>query len=355
MKSVALKISIIIPCLNESATIEEAVIQAWKALRTNQITPSEIIVADNGSTDGSTGKVIKQNIARIIKVPVKGYGAALHWGIMRAKGDYVFFADADLSYDFSEIKKFIPLVQQNYDLILGSRLKGKISKGAMPLLNRYLGTPVLTFLVRIMYDIKTTDCNSGMRMVKKSFYKKLNMRNSGMEWASELLLKTAIAGGKYGEIPIKFYKDKRGVKPHLLRWIDGWRHLKAIILVKPNHLFLLVVIFGLLAIYFIQKSFDLAYFFALLSGSFILSTLAAKMLNFAIDNRKSKLISVINKLPIVLIAFFSTTLSFASLFIIPNTHLGTKLFIVSMVIIFDLWVFLIETIKTHLINSINKR
>lgn len=349
------KISIVIPCLNEASTIEKAVVQAQEAIKINRISSAEIIVADNGSTDGSIEKIVKQGVARIIKVPIKGYGAALHWGIMGAKGQYVFFADADLSYDFLEIRKFLPLIQQKYDLVLGSRFKGVILKGAMPFLNRYLGTPVLTFLIRIMYGINTTDCNSGMRMIRKGFYTNLNMRNSGMEWASELLLRTAMAGGTYGEVPITFYKDKRSVKPHLLRWTDGWRHLKAIILIKPNYLFLLVILFGILTIYFLKKSFDLTYFFALLSGSLFLSIIAAKILNFAIDKRESRMIRIVNKLPIVFLAVVLTVLSFLALFVIPNTHLGTKLFIISAVIIFDVWVFLIETIKTHLINSLNRR
>lgn len=345
-------ISIVIPCLNEASTIEEVVVRAKKALRKNGFSSSEVIVADNGSTDGSIENVLKQKIARLVKVPVRGYGAALHWGIMAARSKYVFFADADLSYDFSEIKLFVPFVQRDYDLVLGSRLRGRIMKSAMPFLNRYLGTPLLTFLIRVMYRISVSDCNSGMRMVKRSFYKRLNMRNSGMEWASELILKTAISEGKYGEVPIKFYKDKRGVKPHLLRWTDGWRHLKAIILIRPNYLFIPVAILGFFTVYFSGRSFDLTYFFGLLGGAMFLSVLAAKMLNYAVDNRRSRVIGIINKLPVVRIAAVLTTLAFVLLFIITEKHQGTKLAIISSVVIFDIWVFLIETIKTHLVNKL---
>jgi glycosyltransferase involved in cell wall biosynthesis len=345
-------VSIVIPCLNEASTIEKAVLLARKALKSIKVGSPEIIVADNGSTDGSVQKTLRQNIARVVKVPVRGYGAALHWGIMNAKSKYVFFADADLSYNFMEIKKFLPFIHRDYDLVLGSRFEGRISEGAMPFLHRYFGTPILTFLIRIMYGIKTTDCNSGMRLVRKSFYKKLKMRNSGMEWASELLCKTAIAGGKYGEVPIRFYKDKRGRKPHLLSWADGWRHWKAIFLIKPNYMFAPVIVCGFLAAYFVKRYFALTYFFSLLAGSIFLSVLAAKMLNYATGSTQSRIINIVNKMPIVVIAAFLSICSFIALFVIPDVHLGTKLGIASAVIIFDVWVFLMETIKTHLVNRL---
>jgi len=224
----------------------------------------------------------------------------------------------------------------------------------MPFLNRYIGTPLLTLLIRVIYGLNTTDCNSGMRMIKKSFYKELNMRNSGMEWASELLLKTALHAGRYAETPITFYKDRRGKPPHLLRWSDGWRHLKAIVLIKPNCLFGPLLILVALTSFFLKRSFDLTFFLSLLSGSLFLSILAAKMLNYAIDNKKSRLISILNRIPLAVLAIVATFIAFISLFVISNQHLGTKLFIASSVIIFNIWVFLMETIKTHLINPLPK-
>jgi len=345
-------LTFLVPCLNEVETIEKAVKSAHQAGRKWLPEKFEILVTDNGSTDGSQRKVSKQGIARLIKVSVRGYGAALHWGILKAKGEFVLYADADLSYDFGETKKFLKYLAKNYDLVLGSRIKGKIDKGAMPLLNRYLGTPVLTTLIRLMYRIKTTDCNSGMRMVRKDFYKSLKMRNSGMEWASELLLKTALHQGKYAEVPINFHQDWRKRPPHLLRWVDGWRHLKAIVLLKPNSLAIPLLFFAILTGIFVKTSFGISFFFALLTGALFLSILAIKILHDAIEGTQSRVLRFIQKFPIVPLAIFITILGFIQLFLIADQHLGTKLFISSTVIIFDMWVFLIETIKTHLVNRL---
>lgn len=347
-------LSLVIPCLNEEGTIEEAVETAYQAGKKWVPGKFEVVVADNDSSDGSVEKVKKQGVARLIKVPVRGYGAALHWGILKAKGKFVLYTDADLSYDFQETKKFIPFIKKDFDLILGSRMKGKIDEGAMPFLNQYLGTPLLTGLIRLIYRIKTTDCNSGMRMVKKSFYQTLHMRNSGMEWASELLLKTALHKGKYAEVPINFYKDQRNRPPHLLRWADGWRHLKAIVLLKPNSLAIFLPIFLIIAVVILPKSFGVAFFFGLLTEALLLSLLALKMLQFAIEGKESRLIKLVRKLPITPIGILVTIIAFAFLFIIPDIHLGTKLLLASAAIIFDVWVFLMETIETHLINRLSE-
>lgn len=346
-------LSILIPCLNEEKTISRAIEVAYSAGKKFFKDDFELLVADNGSTDKSVHLIEVSKKARLVRVPIKGYGAALHWGIMHAKGDYVFFADADLSYDFMELKKFLDLINNGYDLILGSRLKGRIYKGAMPPLNRYLGTPLLTWLIRVMYGIRTTDCNSGMRLVKKSFYKKLHMKNSGMEWASELLLRTALIKGKYSEVPIKFYKDKRGSTPHLARWADGWRHLKAIILIKPNFLFIPFIVLCILTfISLVKLSLDFVFFFGLFSGALFLSILAAKLLKLAIDDKQDRILRVMNKVSLVGISAVGTSAAFISLFVIPGTHIGTKLFIVSIVAVFNIWVFFIETIKTHLVERL---
>jgi glycosyltransferase involved in cell wall biosynthesis len=347
-----MKLSIVIPCLNEEETIEKVINEAYVAAKKNKIKEFEIIVSDSGSADESI-KIIKKNKkAKLIHVPIPGYGAALHWGIMAARGEYVFFADADLSYDFGELKKFIKYIDQKKDLVLGSRLKGRIQKRAMPFLNRYIGTPLLTFLIRVIYRIKTTDCNSGMRMVRRNFYKKLNMRNSGMEWASELLIKTALNSGKYEETPIVFHKDKRTRAPHLLRWADGWRHLKAIFLLRPDIFVIPILILAIFSILSFNKSFYFSFFFLLMAIALFLSYLAVKLLYFAIDGSKSKLVTIMRKLPIPFLAIVITIAGFIFLVSFPSKYPQLKLVVSSFIMIFNMWVFLVETIKTHLINRL---
>jgi len=344
-------ISIIIPCLNEKRTILRAIKRARLAGKLSKLT-FEVIVSDSGSTDGTIAVLNKQKLAKFVNAPIKGYGAALHWGILNSKGVYVFFADADLSYDFLQLKKFLKYIDLEYDLILGTRLKGKIQKGSMPLLNRYLGTPALTLLIRLMYGLNVTDCNSGMRLIKRSFYSKLHMRNSGMEWASELLLKTALWQGKYIETPISFYKDRRSRKSHLVPWSDGWRHLKAIVLVKPLYLLFPIILLGLLSILTVKYFFTVSFFFFLLAVTLFLSMLAAMMLNYVIDDKETWLIKRLKKFPLVYYSVVSTICVFAFLFLFPEERIGTKIILISLTMIYNIWVFFIETIRTHLINSL---
>jgi len=345
-------LSIVIPCLNEKNTIARAIkdarINAQKYFPKN----FEIIVADNGSTDGSLAILKKSKSIRLVNVPVRGYGAALHWGIMKSKGKYVLFADADLSYPFSNLKKFKPKLAQEPDLLLGSRIKGTIQKGAMPFLHRYLGTPVLTLLINLIYKIPTSDCNSGMRIIKKSFYKKLNMRNSGMEWASELLLKTAIKKGKYLEIPIRFQKDKRGKAPHLSTWADGWRHFKSIFLIKSSSLHPLLAIFPLLAWYFYSISFALSFLFLELTLILSLSLLTLELLKAVIEQEPNKMSNFLVQFKLVPYTAFACIFVGLLIITIPDSKLGTKLFLVSSLGIILMWIFLVETIKTHLSNRL---
>lgn len=221
-------ISVVIPCLNERATLTRAISDAQIGL--NQLgLPSEIIVADNGSTDGSQG-LAEQAGARVLEVAYRGYGSALHHGILAAKFSYVVFADADLSYPFQELNKLVtPLINNEADFVLGSRLAGVIHPEAMPLLNRYLGTPILSFLIRRLYGIPASDCNSGMRAILRDRHEELNLRCPGMEYASEMLIRVGQKNLRYTEVPISFYKDQRGRSPHLRRWRDGWRHLRFIL------------------------------------------------------------------------------------------------------------------------------
>jgi len=312
----------------------------------------EVIVADNGSTDGSLKIIKKIKQVRLINVPVKGYGAALHWGILASRGEYVCFADADLSYPFSNLSKFKAPLKRNPDLLLGSRLTGTIQKGAMPALHRYIGTPVLTILIRLLYGIPATDCNSGMRVVKRSFYSRLNMRNSGMEWASELLLKTALKNGKYLEVPIRFNRDQRNRPPHLSRWSDGWRHLKAILLLKPTSLYLILAAFLLLALLLYSVSFALSFLFLLLSAVLFLSILALHLLESVIEKKYTRISQFLNEFRLVPLTSIISLILVGFIYLVPDERLGTKLFIASLTSVIFMWIFLIETIKTHLVNRL---
>jgi len=346
-------VTIVIPCLNERQTIVRAVQKAQRSARGIFGEAFEIIVADNNSTDGSIELVKKIPAVRIIHVDIRGYGATLHNGILAAKYPYVFFADADLSYDFGQLSKFLPFMNDGYDLILGSRFKHKMSSGAMPFLNRYVGTPVLTLLIRLIYGIKTSDCNSGMRAIKRSFYKKLPMRNSGMEWASELLIRTVLAGGRYAEVPITFQKDRRGKRTHLRRWEDGWRHLKVIILLKPILLLYFAFFFmGLTAVSFWNFP-SLSPPMFLIAQFFIFTYLAAKYLDTAITGVENHVTRFLYRLPLVLVALVVTTLGVVQLFLLPIQYTHIKYILLFQAILFDLWLFFIETIKTHLIYSLS--
>ena len=222
----------------------------------------------------------------------------------------------------------------------------------MPPLHRYLGTPVLTWLIRLVYKIPTTDCNSGMRLVNRRFYQKLDVRSSGMEWASELLLKTAIKGGKYLETPIRFLKDKRPRPPHLSTWSDGWRHLKTIILLKPNSLFVFFAVFVILAYLNYPTSFTYTSFFLLLALVVALSYSALRFLEFALEKRHNPISLTLNSNMLVPWVITFTFIIGGLITIVPDDHLGTKLLLIATNMLLFIWVFLIETIKTHLVNRL---
>lgn len=348
----SVRLSIVIPCLNESKTIKRCVADAISNAKKYVDGEYEVIVADNGSTDGTLDILKKIDGVRVINVPVRGYGAALHWGIMKSKGRYVLFGDADLSYPFSNIKRMFPLLELKPDMVLGSRLTGEIQVGAMPFLNRYFGTPILTWLINKLYQIKTTDCNSGMRIINRKFYEKLNMRNSGMEWASELLLKTALHKGRYLEVPIKFLKDKRNRPPHLSRWSDGWRHLKAIILLKPFSMFYMFLASIFLSILSYRFSFSFTVFFLLLSYVIGLSYMALRFLEYAIEGKHNRFSLILNSNRLVIWVMMITVITAGLVVLLPDSRLGSKLVLISGNVILFIWVFLIETIKTHLVNRL---
>ncbi len=245
------ELSIVMPCLNEVKTLPPCIEKAKEAIRRLGIT-GEIVVADNGSTDGSQ-ELAEYLGARVVDVPVRGYGAALIWGIRETKSKYIVMGDADDSYDFREAAPMVEKLMLGYDLCMGTRLRGKIMPGAMPWKNRYLGTPVLTAIVNGLYRSSFSDVNCGMRAFTKEAFFRMGLESRGMEFASEMLVKAAILRLKTTEMPITLHKDGRDRPPHLKPWADGWRHLKYILLFAPKFVYWLpgllsIVIGAILAI-----------------------------------------------------------------------------------------------------------
>jgi glycosyltransferase involved in cell wall biosynthesis len=232
-----LTVTILMPCLNEAETLAFCVRQAVTALRDNNVA-GEVVVADNGSTDGSQ-KIATEEGARIVNVPTRGYGAALIAGIEAARGKYVLMADADASYHFEHLPRFLPKLDEGYDLVMGNRFSGTIEPGAMPPLHRYLGNPVLSSIGRIFFRIPVRDFHCGLRAFRRDPILTLNLRTTGMEFASEMVVKSSLAGLRMTEVPTTLSPDGRSRPPHLRSWRDGWRHLRFLLLFSPRWLFLI--------------------------------------------------------------------------------------------------------------------
>lgn len=228
--------SFVLPCLNEEKTIEVCVEKCRKSASQHKL-DIEIILADNGSTDGSVA-LAESLGCRVIHVEKKGYGAALIAGIKSANGNYCIMGDADDSYDFSDIEQFVINLRQGADIVIGNRFAGGVQAGAMPKLHRYLGNPVLSFLGRVFYNTKIGDFHCGLRGFNRDQVLALNLKCPGMEFASEMLCKAVIQNLKIVETPIKLYPDGRDRAPHLRSWRDGWRHLRFLLIHSPNWLFI---------------------------------------------------------------------------------------------------------------------
>lgn len=227
-------LSIVIPCLNEEKTIAICIEKCFKMFDKLNI-KGEVIISDNGSTDNSV-EVSKKLGAKVFICEQKGYGSALKNGFNNADGNYILMGDGDNSYDFNQIDIFYNKIQENYDMVIGTRLKGKIHPKAMPFLHRYLGNPVLTFLINIFWKLNISDSQCGMRIFKKASFNKLQINSNGMEFATEFLIKASLAKWEIIEIPIEYFKDGRNRKPHLKTWIDGFRHLRLILQMKSNQI-----------------------------------------------------------------------------------------------------------------------
>jgi len=233
---VTLELSIVMPCLDEAKTVGQCVARARAALARLQIA-GEVIVADNGSTDGSR-EIAERAGARVVPVAARGYGAALAAGIAAARGTYVLMGDADLTYDFDAIDPFVERLRAGDDLVMGNRFRGGVEKGAMPFLHRYIGNPVLSFLGRLFYRSDVGDFHCGLRAFRRDAIARLDLRSTGMEYATEMVAKSALYRLKVSEVPATLAPDLRDRAPHLRTWRDGWRHLRFMLLYSPRWLFL---------------------------------------------------------------------------------------------------------------------
>ncbi len=243
-----IELSIVMPCLNEAETLEACVRKATRFFSDYHV-QGEVIVADNGSTDGSQD-IARRNGARVVDVKEKGYGSALKGGILAANGQYIVMGDSDDSYDFSALMPFVEKMRAGFDFVMGNRFKGGIEKGAMPFLHYYLGNPVLSFLGRLFFKSEIGDFHCGLRGFTKKAFLEMDPQTTGMEFASELVMKATLLNLKIAEVPIKLYPDGRSRPPHLRTWRDGWRHLRFMLIYAPTWLFLypglLLILFGAL-------------------------------------------------------------------------------------------------------------
>ncbi len=232
-----LELSIVMPCLNEAETLATCIEKARTSLRNLQIV-GEIIIADNGSTDGSQ-EIAARMGARIVHVEAKGYGNALMEGIAAARGKYIIMGDADDSYDFADLEPFIEKLREGYDLVMGNRFAGGIKPRAMPPLHKYFGNPVLTGIARVMFwHPPCGDFHCGLRGFNKASVLRMDLRTTGMEFASEMIVKAVLQKMRITEVPTVLSPDGRTRPPHLRSWRDGWRHLRFLLLYSPRWLFL---------------------------------------------------------------------------------------------------------------------
>ena len=231
-----MELTVVLPCLNEAETLAVCIRKARASIAGLGI-DGEVVIADNGSTDGSQD-IARAEGARVVDVPIRGYGAALTAGIADAKGEFVIMGDADDSYDLSNLGPFVEALRGGADLVMGNRFAGGIEPGAMPALHRYLGNPVLTAIGRILFRSPVKDFHCGLRGFRREVILKLDLRTTGMEFASEMVVKATLYKLNIVEVPTTLSPDGRSRAPHLRTWRDGWRHLRFLLLYSPRWLFL---------------------------------------------------------------------------------------------------------------------
>jgi len=231
-----IELTILMPCLNEAETLGICIEKASRFLFDNHV-QGEILIADNGSQDDSTS-IAHQMGVRVVNIPEKGYGAALLTGIYASQGTYIIMGDSDDSYDFTALMPFLEKLRLGYDLVMGNRFKGGIKPGAMPTLHHYFGNPILSGIGRLFFKSEIGDFHCGLRGFRKDAVQAMQLQTSGMEFASEMVIKATIFGMKIAEVPTVLYPDSRTRSPHLRSWQDGWRHLRFMLIYSPNWLFL---------------------------------------------------------------------------------------------------------------------
>ena len=232
----AVEVSIVMPCLNEAESLGACIVKAKKAIGRLGLA-AEIIVADNGSIDGSQA-LAREMGATVVDVPRRGYGSALIGGIAAARGRFVVMGDADDSYDFGAVGPLVEKLRDGFDLVMGNRFAGGIEDGAMVWSHRWVGNPVLTYIGRLLFRARVSDMHCGLRGFRKDAYERLRMRATGMEFASEMVIKASLQGMKIAEVPVTLKPAGRSRPPHLRTWRDGWRHLRFMLLFSPRWLFL---------------------------------------------------------------------------------------------------------------------
>lgn len=293
------ELSVVMPCLNEADTLETCIKKAKSCLEKYAI-QGEIIIADNGSTDGSQ-EIAVRNGARVVNVKQKGYGSALKGGINEALGKYIIMGDADDSYDFLNLYPFIEKLREGYDLVMGNRFKGGVKKGAMPFLHRYIGNPVLSFVGRLFFSSDIGDFHCGLRGFTKEAFIKMRLTTEGMEFASEIVVKANLLNLKIAEVPTTLSPDGRTRKPHLRTWRDGWRHLRFLLIYSPRWLFLFpgitFIVIGLISsIILIIKPVSIGRFTFDIHTLLFMSTLIVVGIQFVCFYGLTKIFAVSNSL-----------------------------------------------------------
>ncbi len=242
------ELTIVMPCLNEAETLEKCIVKARAYIQRAGI-EGEIVIGDNGSTDGSQ-EIARKAGARVVDVPRRGYGAAIMGAVEAAKGKYVIMGDSDDSYDFSNLDLYVQKLREGNDLVMGNRFKGGIQPGAMPFLHKYLGNPVLSFIGRLFFRSDIGDFHCGLRGFRQDLVSRLGLQTTGMEFASEMVVKSTLFNVKIAEVPTTLAPDGRSRPPHLRTWRDGWRHLRFLLIYSPRWLFvypgLVLVALGML-------------------------------------------------------------------------------------------------------------